>query len=126
MKPGDDYKKYSQYAYGAHFAEIGVEETTGEVRLRRMLAVFAADRILNAKTAHSQLLGGMIWGVGAALHEDAVLDPRYGNFITQDLVHYHVPVHADVPAVEAVLLDSSTPTPTCSAPSLPSAGDFRY
>ena len=59
VKPGEDYKKYSQYAYGAHFAEVGVEETTGEVRLRRMLGVFAAGRILNAKTARSQLLGGM-------------------------------------------------------------------
>ncbi|GEP61098.1 xanthine dehydrogenase family protein molybdopterin-binding subunit [Reyranella soli] len=105
VKPGDDYKRYSQYAYGAHFAEVGIEQTTGEVRLRRMLGVFAAGRILNPKTAHSQLIGGMIWGLGSALHEDAVLDPRLGAFVTQDLVHYHVPVHADVPQVEAVLLD---------------------
>jgi xanthine dehydrogenase YagR molybdenum-binding subunit len=105
VKPGDDYKRYSQYAYGAHFAEVGIEQTTGEVRLRRMLGVFAAGRILNPKTAHSQLIGGMIWGLGSALHEDAVLDPRLGAFVTQDLVHYHVPVHADVPQVEAILLD---------------------
>jgi xanthine dehydrogenase YagR molybdenum-binding subunit len=105
VTPGDDYKKYSQFAYGAHFAEIGVEETTGEIRLRRMLGVFAAGRILNAKTARSQLLGGMIWGVGAALEEEAVVDPRFGAFVTQDLVHYHVPVHADVPEVEALILD---------------------
>ena len=105
VSPGDDYKKYSQFAYGAHFAEVGVEETTGEIRLRRMLGVFAAGRILNAKTARSQAIGGMIWGVGSALQEDTVLDPRYGAFITQDLVHYHVPVHADVPEIDAVLLD---------------------
>jgi xanthine dehydrogenase YagR molybdenum-binding subunit len=105
VKPGDEYKKYSQYAYGAHFAEVGVDQTTGEVRLRRMLGVFAAGRILNPKTAHSQLIGGMIWGVGSALGEEAVVDPRMGAFVTQDLVHYHVPVHADVPQVEAVLLD---------------------
>ncbi len=105
VKPGDEYKKYSQYAYGAHFAEVGVDGTTGEVRLRRMLGVFAAGRILNPKTAHSQLIGGMIWGVGSALEEEAVVDPRIGAFVTQDLVHYHVPVHADVPQVEAVLLD---------------------
>jgi xanthine dehydrogenase YagR molybdenum-binding subunit len=109
VKPGDDYKKYSQFAYGAHFAEVGVEETTGEVRLRRMLGVFAAGRILNAKTARSQVIGGMIWGVGAALHEEAILDPRFGNFITQDLANYHVPVHADVPEVEAVLLAEFDP-----------------
>jgi xanthine dehydrogenase YagR molybdenum-binding subunit len=105
VKPGDDHKKYSQYSYGAHFAEIGVDETTGEIRLRRMLGVFAAGRILNAKTARSQLIGGMIWGASAALHEDAVVDTRFGNFITQDLANYHVPVHADVPDVDAVILD---------------------
>jgi xanthine dehydrogenase YagR molybdenum-binding subunit len=109
IKPGDAYKKYSQYAYGAHFAEVGVEETTGEVRLRRMLGVFAAGRILNAKMARSQLLGGMLWGVGTALHEESIVDPRYGSFVTHDLVHYHVPVHADSPAVEVVMLDEFDP-----------------
>src|SRR5262245_6264050 len=103
--PTDDYKKFSQFSYGAHFAEVGVDETTGEIRLRRMLGVFAAGRILNAKTARSQLIGGMIWGVGAALHEDGFVDTRYGNFVTHDLANYHVPVHADVPAVDAVMLD---------------------
>lgn len=109
VKPGGEYKTYSQFAYGAHFAEVGVEQTTGEVRLRRMLGVFAAGRILNAKTARSQLIGGLIWGFGAALEEEAVLDPRFGAFVTQDLVHYHVPVHADVPEVEAVMLDEFDP-----------------
>lgn len=109
VKPGADYRNYSQYAYGAHFAEVGIERTTGEVRLRRMLGVFAAGRILNPKTARSQLIGGMIWGVGAALEEEAVLDPRIGAFVTHDLVHYHVPVHADVPQVEAILLDEFDP-----------------
>ena len=105
VKPGDDARKYSQNAYGAHFAEVAVEETTGEIRLRRMLGVFAAGRILNAKTARSQLIGGMIWGVSAALYEDAVVDSRFGNFITQDLANYHVPVHADIGEVDAVMLD---------------------
>lgn len=106
VEPGDDYKKYSQYAYGAHFAEVGVDVATGEVRLRRMLGVFEAGRILNAKTARSQLIGGMIWGVSSALHEEAVLDTRFGSFVNNDLVSYHVPVHADVPEVDAVLLDA--------------------
>lgn len=105
VTPGDEYKKYSHYAYGAHFAEVGVNAESGEIRLRRMLGVFTAGRILNAKTARSQLVGGMIWGVGAALHEDAVVDPRFGAFITNDLVHYHVPVHADVPEIEAIILE---------------------
>ena len=102
--PGDEFKKFSQYTYGAHFAEVGVDSVTGEVRLRRMLGVFDAGRILNAKTARSQLIGGMIWGVSAALFEDAVVDQRFGNFVNNDLAGYHVPVHADIPAVEAVAL----------------------
>lgn len=109
VEPGDAYEEYAQYAYGAHFVEAGVEETTGEVRLRRMLGVFAAGRILNAKTARSQLLGGMLWGVGTALHEESVVDSRFGSFVTHDLVHYHVPVHADVPPVEVVMLEEFDP-----------------
>lgn len=105
VEPGDSYKKYSQYCYGGHFVEVGVHAATGEVRLRRMLGVFTVGRVLNAKTAHSQLIGGMVWGVGAALHEEAVVDTRFGSFVTHDLVHYHVPVHADIPAIEAVILD---------------------
>jgi xanthine dehydrogenase YagR molybdenum-binding subunit len=70
-----------------------------------MLGVFDAGRILNAKTARSQLIGGMLWGVGSALHEDAVVDMRSGAFVNHDLAGYHVPVHADVPtAVEAIML----------------------
>jgi xanthine dehydrogenase YagR molybdenum-binding subunit len=102
--PGDEFKKFSQYSYGAHFAEIGVDAITGEVRLRRMLGVFDAGRIYNPKTARSQLIGGMIWGVGSALHENAVVDTRLGSFINHDLAGYHVPVHADIPAVDAIML----------------------
>ena len=104
IKPGDMEKKFSQQAYGAHFAEVAVDMDSGEVRLRRMLGVFAAGRILNTKTATSQVLGGMIWGVGNALHEDAVIDPRFGFFVNHDLAEYHVPVHADIPAIEAIFL----------------------
>jgi xanthine dehydrogenase YagR molybdenum-binding subunit len=103
-EPGDEFKKFSQYSYGAHFAEVAVDATTGEVRLRRMLGVFDAGRIYNPKTARSQLIGGMIWGVGSALHENAVVDTRFGSFVNHDLAGYHVPVHADVPAVEAIML----------------------
>lgn len=104
IKPGEMSKKFSQQAYGAHFAEVAVNRDTGEIRLRRMLGVFAAGRILNEKTAKSQAVGAMIWGVGAALHEDAVVDPRYGYFVNHDLAEYHVPSHADVPAIEAHFL----------------------
>jgi len=104
IKPGEMAKKYSQQAYGAHFAEVGVDMDSGEIRLRRMLGVFAAGRILNMKTATSQAVGGMIWGVGSALHEEAVIDPRFGCFVNHDLAEYHVPVHADIPAIEAIFL----------------------
>lgn len=104
IKPGTMDKKFSQQAYGAHFAEVGVNMDTGEIRLRRMLGVFAAGRILNDKLAKSQAMGAMIWGVGAALHEDAILDPRFGCFVNHDLAEYHMPAHADIPAIEVHFL----------------------
>src|SRR6202008_1790548 len=105
IQPGSNSKDFSQQSYCAHFAEVGVDGDTGEVRLRRMLGVFTAGRILNAKTARSQAIGGMVFGVGAALHEEMVLDPRFGAyFVNHDLAEYHVPVHADVPNVDAIFL----------------------
>ena len=105
IKPGDMKTKWSQQSYGAHFAEVGVNMDTGEARLRRMLGVFTAGRILNPKTARSQAIGGMIFGVGAALEEDLVMDDRFGAFMNNNLAEYHVAVHADVPNVDAMFLD---------------------
>ncbi|MER9607746.1 xanthine dehydrogenase family protein molybdopterin-binding subunit [Mesorhizobium sp. M0312] len=99
------YKTYSQHSYGAHFAEVAVDCDTGEIRMRRMLAVIGAGRILNAKTARSQIIGGMTWGIGAALMEQTVLDPRYGHFVNHDLAEYHVPVNGDVPDMEVAFLE---------------------
>jgi xanthine dehydrogenase YagR molybdenum-binding subunit len=105
IKPGAMAAKYSQQSYGAQFAEVAVDADTGEVRLRRMLGVFTAGRILNEKTARSQAIGGMIFGVGAALEEQLVLDPRFGGYyVNHDLAEYHVPVHADLPNVDAMFL----------------------
>jgi xanthine dehydrogenase YagR molybdenum-binding subunit len=104
IKPGATSAEFSQQSYGAHFAEVGVDIDTGEVRLRRMLGVFTAGRILNEKTARSQAIGGMIFGVGAALEEALLLDPRFGCFVNHDLAEYHVPVHADVVDVDAIFL----------------------
>jgi xanthine dehydrogenase YagR molybdenum-binding subunit len=105
MADDPNYSAYSIHTYGAHFAEVGVDTDTAEIRLRRMLGVFSVGRVLNAKTARSQLIGGMIWGVSAALHEEAVVDTRTGEFINRDLAQYLVPVHADIPKVDAVALD---------------------
>jgi xanthine dehydrogenase YagR molybdenum-binding subunit len=105
ITPGDSYKTHSQHAFGAHFVEVSVDVDTAEVRLRRMLGVFAAGNRLNEKTARSQVVGGMIWGVGSALMEESVVDTRYGAFINHDLALYHVPVNADIGEIDAVFLD---------------------
>lgn len=105
MRADPNYKRYSIHAYGAQFAEVGVDADTAEIRLRRMLGVFSAGRIFNTKTARSQLIGGMTFGVSSALLEEAIVDPRTGAFINHDLASYLVPVHADIPAIDAVLLD---------------------
>ncbi len=104
IKPGKQEKKFTQASYGAHFAEVAVNAVTGETRVRRMLGVFAAGRILNEKTARSQCLGGMTFGIGGALTEDLIHDKRTGKIVNRDLAEYHVPVNADVPQLEVVFL----------------------
>jgi xanthine dehydrogenase YagR molybdenum-binding subunit len=106
---GDLDKKYQQSTFGAHFVEVGVDSFTGETRVRRMLAVCAAGRILNPKTARSQVIGAMTMGVGAALMEELAVDARHGFFVNHDLAGYEVPVHADIPNQEVVFLDETDP-----------------
>lgn len=100
---------YARHAFGAHFAEVAVDTRTGEVRMRRMLGVFAAGRILNSRTARSQFIGGMIMGLGMALTEGSTIDPVFGDFTQNDLASYHVPVCADVPQIEAHWIDEDDP-----------------
>ncbi|KJY35046.1 xanthine dehydrogenase, partial [Streptomyces sp. NRRL S-444] len=96
---------YARHSFGAHFAEVQADTVTGEVRVRRLLGVFAAGRILNPRTARSQLIGGMVMGLGMALTEHSGLDPAFGDFAERDLAAYHVPANADdhVPANAHVL-----------------------
>ncbi len=105
ISQGSNAKTFSQAAHGAQFAEVAVNAVTGEVRVRRMLGVFEAGRILNAKLARSQAIGGMIWGIGYALMEDAVLDQRHGQFVNHDLGEYHIPAHADVPPLDVLFVE---------------------
>ncbi len=105
IKPGKTFKDFSQASYGAFFAEVAVHAFTGEVRVRRMTGAFGFGRVLNAKTARSQCLGGMVWGIGSALTEELAFDLRDGHLVNHDLAEYHVPVHADVPALEVILLE---------------------
>ncbi|MEV6839593.1 xanthine dehydrogenase family protein molybdopterin-binding subunit [Streptomyces sp. NPDC051133] len=98
-----------RHSFGAQFAEVAVDVTTGEVRVRRMLGVFAAGRIVNPLTARNQLRGGMIWGISMALHEEAVRDRASGGHVGADLAGYHVATHADVPHIEADWIDDTDP-----------------
>jgi xanthine dehydrogenase YagR molybdenum-binding subunit len=100
---------YQQSTFGAHFVEVGVDAATGETRVRRMLAVCASGRILNPKTARSQVVGAMTMGVGAALMEDLIVDKRIGFFVNHDLASYEVPVNADIPHQEVIFLDETDP-----------------
>ena len=92
---------FAKHSFGAQFAEVRVDIDTGEVRVPRMLGIFGAGRVVNPNTARSQLVGGMIWGLGMALHEESILDVEYGDYVNHDLASYHVPVSADVGAIEA-------------------------
>lgn len=104
---GDLGKKFQQSTFGAHFVEVAVDRYTGETRVRRMLAVCAAGRILNPTAARSQVIGAMTMGVGGALMEELAVDKRFGFFVNHDLAGYEVPVHADIPHQEVVFLDET-------------------
>jgi len=105
MEFGDLSKRYAQQTFGAHFVVVKVHSSTGEIRVSRMLAVCAAGRILNPKTARSQIIGGMTMGVGAALMDELAVDKRHGFFVNHDLAGYEVPVHADIPHQEVIFID---------------------
>jgi xanthine dehydrogenase YagR molybdenum-binding subunit len=106
---GELSKKYQQSTFGAHFVEVAVDAATAEIRVRRMLAVCASGRILNPKTARSQVIGAMTMGVGAALMEELAVDKRRGFFVNHDLASYEVPVHADIPHQDVIFLDETDP-----------------
>jgi len=107
---GDLEKKVQQSTFGAHFVEVAVDAATAEVRVRRMLSVCAAGRILNPKSARSQVIGAMTMGVGGALMEHLAVDQRHGFFVNHDLASYEVPVHADIPHQEVIFIDETDPT----------------
>ncbi|KQP33716.1 xanthine dehydrogenase [Methylobacterium sp. Leaf104] len=106
---GDLAKKQQQSTFAGHFVEVGVDVDTAEIRVRRMLAVCAAGRILNPKSARSQVIGGMTMGVGGALMEELAVDTKRGFFVNHDLAGYEVPVHADIPHQEVIFLDEVDP-----------------
>ena len=105
IEPGETSNAVEHAGFGAHFAEVAVNSVTGETRVRRMLGVFSAGRILNEQTARSQCFGGMIFGIGAALTEELVHDHRDGHIVNHNLAEYHVPVNLDVPQLDVVFLE---------------------
>lgn len=109
MEWGDLTKTHQQSTFGAHFVEVGVDMATGETRIRRMLAVCAAGRILNPITARSQVIGAMTMGAGGALLEELAVDTRRGFFVNHDLAGYEVPVHADIPHQDVIFMDEADP-----------------
>ena len=109
MPDNPNIARYAMYSFGAQFAEVRVAEDTGEVRVPRLLGVFDAGRIINPKTARSQLLGGMTQGLSMALHEQSMVDPRFGHVVNHDFAEYHIASNADVGSIEVHWLDEEDP-----------------
>lgn len=108
-KPPANAADYSAHSFNANFAEVWVNESTGMVKIPRFTAVTAAGRILNPKTSRSQIIGGVIWGVGMALTEESLLDPRWGNFVTRSFADYHVPSNLDIGEIETIFVEENDP-----------------
>jgi len=104
-----DGKNYSSHAYIAHFVEVHVHSTTGVVKIERIVSAVDGGKILNPLTARSQIIGGVVWGIGMSLMEDAVLDHRYGKYVNNSLADYHVSSNADVPQIEVIFIDKKDP-----------------
>ena len=97
------------HAHGAVFAEVKVDPALGQIRVSRLVGAFAAGRIINPRLVQSQYFGGMIWGISFALHEHTVMDPKSGRPMNPNFAEYHVPVNADVPSIEAILVEEHDP-----------------
>ncbi len=106
---GDEAKNYSMYSFSAHFAQVYVHPLTGVVKVKRLGAVVDGGKIVNHKTAGSQMIGGAVGGIGMALMEEAVFDDRYGRYVNGNFADYHVPVNADIPDIEAIFIDKPDP-----------------
>jgi xanthine dehydrogenase YagR molybdenum-binding subunit len=97
--------RYSNYTHSATFVEVRVDEELGVIRVTRVVSAVAAGRILNPKTARSQVIGGVVWGIGMALHEETMTDHRLGRIMNHNIAEYHVPVNADIPDIEIIFVD---------------------
>jgi len=107
--PGDEVQRYSMHSFGAVFAEVGVDPDLGSIHVTRVVGVYGAGRILNRKTATSQMAGGIIYGLSMALAEQTLIDPRTGRYVNADFSEYHVPVNADIPTIDVIFVDEADP-----------------
>ncbi len=105
---GSDFKDDSAHARNTHsaiFAEVKVDDELGVIRVTRVVNAVAAGRIINTKTAHSQMMGGVVWGIGMALHEETVIDHAFGRVMNANIAEYHVPVNADVHDIDVIFVE---------------------
>jgi xanthine dehydrogenase YagR molybdenum-binding subunit len=109
VKPGQERSEYSLHSFGAVFTEVHVDADLGTIRVPRIVGVYDVGRVLNEKTARSQMMGGMVWGISAAFEEDTLLDERYGRFVNMNLAEYHVPVNADIGALDVTFVNEPDP-----------------
>ena len=108
-KPGDEKQQFAFHSFGAVFTEVHVDADLGTIRVPRIVGVYDVGSLLNEKTAHSQLMGGLVWGIGSALTEKSELDTRYGRYTNANLAEYHVPVNADIGLLDITLLGKPDP-----------------
>jgi len=106
----EEDKRHAHNTHSAVFAEVKVDEELGVIRVTRVVDAVAAGRILNPKTAHSQVMGGVVWGIGMALHEEALFDHRFGRVMNANIAEYHVPVNADVHDIKVIFVDEPDAT----------------
>ncbi|HKX60652.1 MAG TPA: xanthine dehydrogenase family protein molybdopterin-binding subunit [Verrucomicrobiae bacterium] len=104
-EPQAKQEEYSRYSHSAVFAEVKIDEDFGAIRVTRIVSAIAAGRILNPKTARSQIMGGIVWGIGMALEEESVIDQNFGRFMNHNLAEYHVPVNADVQGIDVIFME---------------------
>ncbi|NEX62124.1 xanthine dehydrogenase family protein molybdopterin-binding subunit [Noviherbaspirillum galbum] len=108
-KPGDETERYSMHSFGAVFCEAHVDPELGIVRVPRVVGAYGVGTVINAKTAHSQIMGGIVWGISQALHEESLLDERYGRFVNANLAEYHIPVNADIGDIDITFVPETDP-----------------
>ena len=108
-RAGPDAQQYSMHSFGAVFTEVRVDESLGIVRIPRIVTAHGVGKILNEKTARSQIIGGVVWGIGMALTEETLIDPRTGRYVNADLAEYHLPVNADVGTIDVNFVEENDP-----------------